>query len=108
MYRDDDKVEYIDDYKEVDVDEDDHSSTKPFLIDRSIICLNVEASPPPPPPTPTPRFDDDDMDAITSYRLMVRVEAKDNAFTIQNAPHPPPPPPPTINPLFLSKTITWA
>ena len=94
-YYDDDKVEDVDNNE--DIDKDEHCSPKLFLRDRLIICLNVAVSPPPPPPptppTPPPSFKDNETDAVTSYRLMVRVEVKDDMFTIHQSPSPPPPPP---------------
>ena len=60
-----------------------------------------ERPPPPPPPrtpTPPPRFDEEKMDAVTSYQLMVRGEVKDDMLMIQHAPSPPPPPPPPTIP----------
>ena len=56
------------------------------------MCLKVVVAPPHPPNTPPPRFDDDEMDPVTSYQLMVRVEVKYDIFTIQHAPPPPHPP----------------
>ena len=61
-------------------------------------------APPPLNTTLTPRFDYDKNDVVTLYQLMVRVEVKDDTFTIKYAhtpppPLPPPPPPHTHLPL---------
>ena len=102
-YRNNNEVKDVDNGKDVDVEKDIRNSPKTFLRDRFIVCLKVAADPPPPPnppptPPPTPlttppppRFNNDKTDAVTLYQLKVRVEVKDNTFTIQHASPPPSP-----------------